>query len=96
MIERRLAEAGNPISSWSKNAVFVLKNPFSEDAIVITDQNLPVVQYGAQQGSELVVKGGIVLESDKPKVCFTATYTKGATTDYFTCKDCNINCKFNV
>lgn len=96
VIERRLAETGNPVHSWTKNCTFILKNPLaSEDdsSIVITDSKLPIVQYGAQQGSELVVKGGLTLESDKPKSCFTANYTSGATTDYFSCKDCNINCK---
>mmetsp|Transcript_133774 Transcript_133774/g.198926 ORF Transcript_133774/g.198926 Transcript_133774/m.198926 type:complete len:413 (+) Transcript_133774:32-1270(+) len=92
VIERRLAETGNPVESWGKNCAFVLKNPFAgDDATVITDENLPIVQYGAQQGTELVVKGGLLLESDKPKVCFTATFKKGAMTNYYSCKDCNIN-----
>lgn len=96
VIERRLAENGNPVHSWTKNCAFILKNPLaSEDdsSVVIVDTRLPIVQYGAQQGSELVVKG-LILESDKPKTCFTANYTSGATTDYYSCKDCNINCKF--
>ena len=54
----------------------------------------PIVQYDAQQGSELIIKGDILLESDKPKSCFTVTFKKGDVVDYFRCKDCNINCIF--
>ena len=64
-----------------------------EEDIIIVDESRPLVQYNAQQGGEILIKGSVKLESDKPKMCFTATYTPGAITDYFSCKDCNINCK---
>lgn len=97
-IQRRLAENGNPLDDWGKNAIFILRAPFvnateesHDEDIIIVDESRPLVQYNAQQGGEIIIKGSVKLESDKPKMCFTATYTPGAITDYFSCKDCNIN-----
>jgi len=92
VIERRLAELGDPISNWGASPVFSLSDPLSGgEEVRVQDEKLPLVQYGAQQGSQLTITGGIVLTSEKPKTCFTATYKKGNTTNYYTCKDCNIN-----
>jgi len=101
-VDRRLAEMGNPVHSWGKDIIFVLRLPFAsaEDAggqggfreeVIIIDEQRPIVQYNAIQGSDVVVRGGIVLESDKPKTCFSVTYTKGAAMDYYRCNDCKIN-----
>lgn len=102
LVERRLAEMGNPIHSWGSDLLFILRLPFAaspddstqteyREEVVIMDELRPVVQYQAIQGSDIIVRGNILLQSDKPKACFTITYKKGAAVDYYRCNDCKIN-----
>jgi hypothetical protein len=39
------------------------------------------------------IKGEVQLKSDEPKMCFASTFKQGDMMDYFTCKECKINCK---
>merc|ERR1712000_723747 len=88
IIQRKLAEEGNPINEWGKSNMCTIRSPFSAedpngdnfDEIIILDENRPIVQYNVQPGSEIVITGALKLESDKPKMCFTATYKQGAIT----------------
>jgi hypothetical protein len=95
ILEQRLRDLGNPLTSFSSSAYFVLSSPLEGgEQIILDDQDKPITQYKAiTPGSEIILKGDFLLESDKPKECFTASFQKGAnmTCDYFTCKDCKFN-----
>ncbi|KAL6053334.1 RING-type domain-containing protein, variant 4 [Balamuthia mandrillaris] len=121
LLVERLQQSGNPLTSFSPSARFVLRKPFlvggaaageregqsstssggssssesgvSHEEVPITDEMLPILQYGVEPGSEIVLVGDVLLESDKPKQCFTAVFQKdkGMVCDYYTCKDCNFN-----
>ncbi|KAK2147004.1 hypothetical protein LSH36_574g01059 [Paralvinella palmiformis] len=65
-----------------------------KDIIVLPSDCLPVLHYHLQPGSEIAIFGQVVCESDLPKRCFAVTYKSEnpSAIDYFTCKDCKINC----
>jgi len=105
MLEKKFAETGNPLFSYSQSNIFVLKRNLasedgkdeegihSQDEMVIGDEQRPLLQYKIQQGDLIILKGELLMKSDAPKSCFSTTYEKGKdmVMDYFTCKDCKFN-----
>eukprot|EP01094_Clydonella_sp_ATCC50884_P026365 TRINITY_DN71_c0_g1_i4.p1 TRINITY_DN71_c0_g1~~TRINITY_DN71_c0_g1_i4.p1 ORF type:complete len:295 (+),score=112.72 TRINITY_DN71_c0_g1_i4:234-1118(+) len=102
IIREMLAASGDPISSdFSPSNVFLLRRPFAvgkagadgshPDDILIGDEHRPIVQYKVDPGSVLVLRGDVQLESDRPRMCFTADFEKGNSVDYYSCKTCAIN-----
>ena len=69
----------------------------SQTLLPIESESIPILQYWKrippQQGSTILVRGGLVVESDKPKQCFSKSdFVAGESTmTYYTCKDCNVN-----
>jgi len=91
LLMHRLEELGNPLVSFSKSAVFVLRGV--HDQTVLDDEDRPILQYRPDPGSEIILKGEIKLKSDQPKECITYNFQKSAnlTCDYFACKECKFN-----
>lgn len=72
------------------------EDPYSsnpDDLVCLLPTNcIPVLEYGIQPGSDVVIFGDVKLRSELPKPCFTALFEEGEDKmDYFTCKDCSFN-----
>lgn len=50
-------------------------------------------KYKIKPNSTLVFVGDYKLKSDSPPECLTYNYKAGTITNYFSCENCNINCK---
>ncbi|XP_025078140.1 E3 ubiquitin-protein ligase TRIM21-like [Pomacea canaliculata] len=53
----------------------------------------PVLQYHTKSGSELILHGCMVCQSDLPKVCYVQTYKQQGPkkVDYYSCSQCGFN-----
>eukprot|EP00009_Paramoeba_aestuarina_P007938 CAMPEP_0201524062 /NCGR_PEP_ID=MMETSP0161_2-20130828/21089_1 /ASSEMBLY_ACC=CAM_ASM_000251 /TAXON_ID=180227 /ORGANISM="Neoparamoeba aestuarina, Strain SoJaBio B1-5/56/2" /LENGTH=240 /DNA_ID=CAMNT_0047923331 /DNA_START=154 /DNA_END=873 /DNA_ORIENTATION=+ len=101
-IEERLVLLKNPISDFGKDAVFILHPLFGsdekgkgkeEDSAIYLKEKVAIVLCSdppPPQGSTISVMGGVTLESDKPKQCFTQLpFEKGKSQcSYYTCLTC--------
>lgn len=58
---------------------------------VLIPHDTPLLNLGLKQGSQVVIDGCVMFDSDKPKQCFAETYNDlhPEMTDYFTCQTCS-------
>jgi len=95
MVSDRLQLLGNPLVSWGKDDVFVIRSPLAGKAgdIPLIDEYRPILQSHPDPGSQIVLQGSLSLTSDLPKECFTLTFEKSGAQlmDYYSCKDCKFN-----
>lgn len=61
------------------------------DVCVLDSQSMPVLHNSMAPGSEIVIFGEVIFESDLPKQCFSTMYKKeeDQVVDYFLCQHCN-------
>eukprot|EP01126_Amoeba_proteus_P045498 TRINITY_DN5098_c0_g1_i5.p1 TRINITY_DN5098_c0_g1~~TRINITY_DN5098_c0_g1_i5.p1 ORF type:complete len:352 (-),score=74.76 TRINITY_DN5098_c0_g1_i5:93-1148(-) len=88
LIITKMEKLGDPISNWTRENMFVVSKTNT-----ILEENVPVIQYGIDPGTLLVLQGKLHCASDAPKLCFKSIYVKdaGLKMDYFSCKDCGFN-----
>jgi len=98
VIDKTAALGPNAVIGFGDQVVFQIKRPFAADGQEqklqeVNDWNLTAADLKLTQGTEIHVKGNLLLKGDDDAVCFTATYVKDGDQrcDYFRCKDCNFN-----
>ncbi|EGG23263.1 hypothetical protein DFA_05395 [Cavenderia fasciculata] len=79
---------------FNDNCKFVAQTPMAMGAnyISLDDESKPLSMCNLPQGSKIIVQpGGISVQGDIPKECFSTSYKPGDTMDYYRCNDCAYN-----
>jgi len=89
VVKAKLSATGDPLTNWTKENVFIVTPKNS----IIQHDTVPLIQYGIDPGSVLLIQGKIHRASDAPKACFKSVFVKdaGMVTDYYACKECGFN-----
>jgi len=100
IISQKMEKKGDCVVQFDPSNVLKLVNgtDSSEEGVLITDDNIPIIQFHPDPGALLILQGQLQCKSDAPQECFKQSFVKGANMkmDYFTCKDCKLNwvCKY--
>eukprot|EP01091_Cochliopodium_minus_P020243 TRINITY_DN8785_c0_g1_i1.p1 TRINITY_DN8785_c0_g1~~TRINITY_DN8785_c0_g1_i1.p1 ORF type:complete len:408 (-),score=91.95 TRINITY_DN8785_c0_g1_i1:80-1207(-) len=96
LVKSRLQEINNPLlEDFKERNLFLLQRAFSNDKdnLIILTEKTPFASFKIEQGSLIVVRGALKLQSNKPLVCFSLEFDPNVkkSVNYFTCKTCNLN-----
>jgi hypothetical protein len=87
--EARQRERNDPVVAWGDDVRF--------DMVTLTGKKVPLAEdvalgaAGLESDAEIVIRGAVTLESNKPQLCFSQTFKDGDAMDYFQCKECRLN-----
>jgi len=93
-ITQKMEKKGDAVIEFDETNILKLVNGTQGgEGIIISNDNVPIIQYHPEPGSSLILLGQLKCKSDAPKECFKYAFVKGANMkmDYFTCKDCKLN-----
>jgi hypothetical protein len=74
----------------------IIKSENSIDNVIKIDKDSKLISSGMITGDIVYFKGDVLLKSEGKKNCFKLDYdkTKQQIVKYFSCENCNINCKY--
>lgn len=87
--ETRQRERADPVVSWGDNVQFEMVTITGKK--VALDDDVALGARGLESDAEIVIRGAVVLESNKPQLCFATTFKEGDAMDYKQCQECRLN-----
>lgn len=87
--ETRQRERGDPVVSWGEDVTFEMLTITGRK--VALDDDVALGARGLESDAEIVIRGAVVLESNKPHLCFATTFKDGDAMDYKQCQECRLN-----
>jgi len=94
IITQKMEKKGDAILGWdSTNLLKLINGAEGGEGKIISDDNIPIIQFQPEPGASLILLGQLKCKSDAPKECFKFTFVKNGNMkmDYFMCKDCKLN-----